>query len=161
MQIFCRADLNHSQSCCRTSKEGRQQEGFWKKYLWFLAISYHGIFNVITYDFLASTMSSISREYQWIVALLSPLVREYGVWIETKMSSKASSGLPPHKLMISHFKETRHAVFLSIMLGGIATPESTYCIIAMDFIINIYHGLKIVKKLNAGKNGKLIKVCSR
>ena len=108
----------------------------------------------MTYDFLATTMSGVPQEYQWIVAVLSPLLREYGIWIETKMSSMASSGVAPHKLVVRHFIETRHAVFLSVMLGGIATPESTYCIIAMDFLINIYHGLKIVRKSNAGKNGK-------
>ena len=43
--------------------------------------------------------------------------------------------------------EVRHASFLAIMLGGVATQATTYCVIGMDFALNIYHGLKIVYKL--------------
>ena len=99
-------------------------------------------------------MLGVPQEYQWIFAVLSPLLREYGIWIETKMSSMASSGVAPHKLVARHFIETRHTVVMSIILDGRATPESSFCIIAMDFLLNIYHGLKIVRKSNAGKNGE-------
>ena len=138
----------------RTSKESKQQQGFWKKYLWFIALSYHDIFNVKAYDLLAQSMSSVPKEYQWILAVLSPLLREYGILIVTKISSMASSGVAPHKLVVRHFIQTRHTVYLSIILEGIATPESALCILAMDFLINIFHGLKIVRKSNSGKNGE-------
>ena len=80
-------------------------------------------------------------------------MREITVWVTLKACKKVVGGALPHKMTVSHHLETRHAVFLSIILGGIATPESTYCIIAIDFIINIYHGLKIVRKSNEGDDG--------
>ena len=40
------------------------------------------------------------------------------------------------------------------MLGNIATTESQLCLIGIDFLMNMYNGLKIVKKSRAGANGK-------
>ena len=45
--------------------------------------------------------------------------------------------------------ETRHAIFLAIMMGN-ATDATVYTIIGIDFILNVYHGMQIVyKKINA------------
>ena len=45
--------------------------------------------------------------------------------------------------------ETRHAIFLAIMMGN-ATDATVYTIIGIDFVLNIYHGMQIVyKKINA------------
>ena len=102
---------------------------------------------------MGSAMSNISKNYQWILALATPLLREINIWAMVRACSKATGGAVPHKIIVCHYLETRHAIFLSMILGGIATTESTYCIIAVDFFINIYHGLKIAKKSNAGENG--------
>ena len=40
--------------------------------------------------------------------------------------------------------ELRHAIFLATMLGDAASVATTSVIIGMDFLLNIYHGLKIV-----------------
>ena len=45
---------------------------------------------------------------------------------------------------MNHYVEARHAVFLVTVLGDAATLNTTYVIIGMDFLLNIYHGLKIV-----------------
>ena len=44
----------------------------------------------------------------------------------------------------NHYVEARHAIFLASILGDIATIATTSVIIGMDFLLNIYHGLKIV-----------------
>ena len=44
----------------------------------------------------------------------------------------------------NHYVETRHAIFLATILGETATIATTSVIIGMDFLLNIYHGLKIV-----------------
>ena len=59
-----------------------------------------------------------------------------------------------------HYVETRHALFLATVLADAATLSTTYVIIGMDFLLNIYHGSKIVyftKKKKASpsdENGK-------
>ena len=137
----------------RIEKETRQQPGFWKRYLWFLGANSFIILSVWIYAALAAAMSTVPQEYQWLLATASPLVRKVSVWACVKLGYKASGGAPPHKLVVNDFLESRHAVFISVMLGGIATTESAYCIIAMDFLINIYDGYKIIKKTNTGEDG--------
>ena len=45
---------------------------------------------------------------------------------------------------IHHYVEARHALFLATILSDKATLATTSVIIGMDFLLNIYHGLKIV-----------------
>ena len=62
----------------------------------------------------------------------------------------------------NHYVEARHAIFLASILGDIATFATTSVIIGMDFLLNIYHGLKIVNFIKKKKaspsndNGKFI-----
>ena len=124
-----------------------------------------GLLPVWCYGLLATMFSSAPKEYQWILAILSPFAREIYVWEITKVCCKAANACDSEakheKAMIcGHMAETRHAVFLSIILGGVATAESTYCIIGMDFLINIYHGLKIIRKSNSGQDGVFISITS-
>ena len=44
----------------------------------------------------------------------------------------------------THYVEARHAIFLATILGDVATIATTFVIIGMDFLLNIYHALKIV-----------------
>ena len=44
----------------------------------------------------------------------------------------------------NHYVEARHAIFLASILGDVATIATTSVIIGMDFLLNIYHGLRIV-----------------
>ena len=98
-------------------------------------------------------MININPEYQWILALLVPILREVSIWTLLKAVSKAAVGFSPNEMTVYHSFETRYAVFLSIILGSIATAESSYCLIAIDFLTNLYHGIKIVKKSKAGEEG--------
>ena len=47
--------------------------------------------------------------------------------------------------------EVRHAFFLATILGEKATLATSAVIIAVDFILNIYHGFKIVYFINKKK----------
>ena len=53
---------------------------------------------------------------------------------------------------VSHYVEARHALFLVTILADAATLSTTSVIIGIDFLLNIYHGLKItyfIKKKKA------------
>ena len=64
------------------------------------------------------------------------------------------------KLSATHKMESRHALFLTIMVGSVATDETVYAVVGIDFLLNIYTGLKIVyllkysSKENAKEEGK-------
>ena len=47
--------------------------------------------------------------------------------------------------------EARHALFLATILGDAATLATTSVIIGMDFLLNVYHGSKIVYFINKKK----------
>ena len=74
------------------------------------------------------------------------------MWCLQAVSKRASGGeVESHDLKIacSHFMETRHAIFVSIMMGN-TTNATVYSIIGIDFALNIYHGMKIMRtKINA------------
>ena len=75
------------------------------------------------------------------------------MWCLTADSKQASGSGSRNsyylKFACSLFMETRHAIFISIMMGN-ATNATVYSIIGIDFALNIYHGMKIVRtKINA------------
>ena len=87
--------------------------------------------------------------------------RELFVWLLLKLAAKALGDYDMGtKLTIIHFVSLRHALALITVLGSVSTTETTYIILGIDFLINIYTSLKIVylvkfsKKENSGREGK-------
>ena len=128
-----------------------------------------------SYGFLGTAFLNAPKEYQWMIGIFTPLVRELFVWTLLEVSYKASgiSNLTrliqdnhgthskyPKKLKISciHYMGSRHALFLAVVMGSIATSVTTNIIIALDFIINVYLALKIIYLLKYSKkvNSKII-----
>ena len=107
------------------------------------------------YSLLGTGFAFVPKDYQWILGIFSPLAREFYVWLSLEVSFKAagpgSRGKESIVFPCKHYMEVRHASFLAIMLGGVATQATTYCVIGMDFALNIYHGLKIVYNLKYSK----------
>ena len=54
----------------------------------------------------------------------------------------------------AHYMESRHAVFLCTMMGSVASNESAYLILGMDFLMNIYNACKIISKFKKSKDEK-------
>ena len=44
-----------------------------------------------------------------------------------------------------------HALFLSVCVGAVATPVSTYLLLGIDFVANIHHTLGIIIKKKRGQ----------
>ena len=138
----------------RIDKNDKKQPGFWRRYLWFVGLYINLIFVMFCYVSFVLVMSSIPQKYQWILALISPLMRQIFLWVIEKLASKASGEALPHKLVIRDCINTWHAIIISVLLGGIASIESAYCIITMDFLINIFNACRIIKKNKSGTDGK-------
>ena len=105
------------------------------------------------YLFLGTAFAVVPLDYQWILGIVLPLVREFNIWNLTAVSNKAAGERARNSYTLrfacSHYMETRHAIFLAIMMGN-ATDATVYTIIGIDFVLNIYHGMQIVyKKINA------------
>ena len=127
------------------------------------------------YGFLGTAFLKAPKEYQWIIAIFTPLVREIFVWTLLEVSYRASgiSNLTrliqgthgshskyPQKLKLSciHYMGSRHALFLAVVMGSVATSATTNVIIALDFAINVYLALNIIYLLKYSKkeNSRII-----
>ena len=118
-----------------------------ERFVWFfLGLNFGVIIGVLTtYQLLGVAFSIVPKKYQWILALTTPFVREFRVWMAPKVACKTSGTKNAStKLICQHYMEIQHGVFLAVILGGLATTESTYCILALDFLINLYNTLRII-----------------
>ena len=97
-----------------------------------------------------------STRDQWILGLLSPLVKDISIAILFKVAYKSAEdgeqGRYFMKFSVIHNITTKHAVFLAILVGNVATPTTTYCIIFVDFAKALYSTLKIIHNKRNGRN---------
>ena len=139
----------HKFSYLRLPKNTRLQNNFKTRYTWhFVQIVFAFLFFGFGYAALGATFVKVPKKYQWFLAFICPFFKEIGcrtfLFIVHKAAgneeSKATKYLP------LHYSGTKHVIFLAIIVGGVATPTTTYCIIAADFLENIYYGWRIVRK---------------
>ena len=96
-----------------------------------------------------------SNNYQWILAFATPFVRDTITKILVFFVCKAAGTNSERSIILAkHYVSTKHAIFLTIIVGGVATPATTYSIIATDFVMAIYQGFKIIQKQRKGINTK-------
>ena len=114
-----------------------------KKYFWFVfACCAFIAFMTYGYSFLGFAFALFPRDYQWILGLLSPLAREFYIWGLRYFVSKGlvDGSVDDYKtrLSTSYYMETRHAIFLAIILGSIATPITCYCVIGIKIAYSCF-----------------------
>ena len=115
--------------------------------------SYSSILAAWGYLGLGTAFAVVPLDYQWILGIILPLVREFFVWNLTAVSNRAAGEQSRNSYTLrftcSHYMETRHAIFLAIMMGN-AADTTVYTTLGIDFVLNIYHGMQIIyKKINA------------
>ena len=137
----------------------RQQPESKKRYFWFWVLVGVLIARIWIYAFFGVLFSIVPKEYQLILGLISPLLREIVKFLLTRACNKAAGEdayeKNSTKFACAHYAETTHAIAIAIIISGAASTESTLCILGMDFLINIYHGIKIVRLHNLGKESKI------
>ena len=135
-------------------KHARKDKKFRKRYAWFFLTQLTGLLIAILYQIWTTAFIKVPQEYQWVLGLLTPIiVKDIFVWALDTLSSKATGQNKTHATNLScvHYIESKHAIFVSIMMGSILTELTQWIIIGMDFVMNLYTGLKIVYKLKYSK----------
>ena len=125
------------------TKTDRKNEKFRKRYLWFMANYFFMVLVAWGYDLFALTFTYVPNDYQWLLGLVSPLVRIFDVFVLNEIAKKAS-GIEETNFCSIHYMESRHALFFAIIIGSVATPLTIYLVIGIDFIMNIYNGIYVV-----------------
>ena len=97
------------------------------------------------YNILVKLFDMIQNEYQPIIALSLPAIRELNLWILTKLIGNAAMGdIIGAKLVGSHLVSTWHATFLCFTIGSLATDITSWVIMGLDFFINLSLSVRLV-----------------
>ena len=114
------------------------------------------IFFVWGYGVFGSAFTNAPPEYQWILVLVAPFVQDLFSKTLYKASCKsAGEGSQTNKsikFLVQHYVISKHTVFMAVIVGGVATPATSYCIMAIDFCKAMQKGVKIFKKFRCDPN---------
>ena len=99
----------------------------------------------LQYQVIVILFGKVPLQYQWAISLVLPMLREINLAISLKMTQSASETKAwPVVCSVTHYMSARHVLFITIIIGNVATHEASLCILAIDFIINMYLCLKLV-----------------
>ena len=117
----------------------RESESFRKRLMYFYIATTFSPIPVIEYAMIGAGLVYLDPSYQWIIAILLPVLRHVNTKILVKIASKAAQGdLKRVELPSAHQMITRHALFLTYTIGSVGTLTSMAIFLATDFIINMY-----------------------
>ena len=121
------------------------------KYAWHVVNIFALLIGVWGYGIFGSAFVNAQPKYQWILAFLNPLIREINfhlIYFASRKATNSEEGFSGKsvKLLTQHYAYAKHAVFLAVIVGGVGTPATNYCIVAIDFIEAIFDCLKIIRK---------------
>ena len=93
----------------------------------------------------------IPNDYQWILALFTPLPKMLFIKLFLKICSKGNGSITHSvKVTVVSTLELQHTLFLVLTMGFTATEATSYLILCMDFLVNGYDALKIMYKCKKG-----------
>ena len=126
-------------------KDWRQDKGFRSRLKFFYARFLATFLFTNLLQILKKLFVEVPSQYQWIVGIIVLIVREVHQWIMIKLSQKAS-GCNSWTVDCStgFLVKTMYAQYLAVILGSVATNETSALILGIDFLLNIYQCLKIV-----------------
>ena len=137
----------------------RKNDGFRKRLKYFfIALTFNQTL-LLQYSVIGKVLLTFRDKGQWLIAIFLPLIREFNIWITKKLAAKAADGDIVAANITTEFNvNTRHALFLSYVLGAISTTLSSAIILGLDFFYNIVIAIKIVwlRKRKPEDNGRAI-----
>jgi hypothetical protein len=94
-------------------------------------------------------MDKIPLMMQWVMAIIFPLQRELNLWVLSKLLEKSinfrnTTPLIP-TLTATISVNVVHAFFIAIVISSQATEMTSYCILAVEFLLNLYSSYKILR----------------
>ena len=98
------------------------------------------------YLLLGKTFLSIPRNFQWILAVFVPFLREIisrGVIIISNKEIDSCKSVITMAYL--HAIGSRHAIFLSVAVSSILDELTCYVLLGMDFLINVVLCLRIIR----------------
>ena len=125
--------------------QARSDETFWTRYGYYVLAQVMRYVAVLEYFFITLLFVMLHEDYQWGIAFLLPILREVNVYALQKICYKAA-GLKNTAITVTcaHEMTCRHAVYLSVALSLLATTNTAYFALGLDFIVNFLLCIKII-----------------
>ena len=129
-----------------------EKKSFQKRYAYYLSAQLFRLFAVLEYFVITWLFVTVDVEYQWTIGILLPIMREMNAWIFTRICYK-SAGFKSDAIKITSIHEMacRHAVFLSVALSLLATPQTAFLCIGLDFAVNFVLCIHIIWRTKRNK----------
>ena len=103
-------------------------------------------FMAVEYGVITKIFISMRLDLQWILALILPIIREINIWVITYLAKKAARGdIQSVMITCNHGVCTGHSLFLAYIVGNVATTVTAALILALDFMINVYLTVRIIR----------------
>ena len=133
-------------------KTKEHKTGFQRRYGFYILTQLFRYFAVLEYFFVAWLFVTVDSDYQWIIAILLTVLREINGRILTRICYK-SAGFKSDAIKVTaiHEMADRHAVFLSVALSLLATKETAFVCIGLDFTVNLIFCLQIIWRIRRKK----------
>ena len=124
----------------------RKNKEFHNRLKWLIFALTINQFMAVEYAMITKGFISMRPNYQWVLALILPIIREINIWIITCLAKKSARGdLQSVAITCNHGVCTGHSLFLTYIVGNVATNVTAVLILAMDFMINVYLTIRIIR----------------
>ena len=136
------------------AKSTRALPNILKRYAYYWSLIVALIIHSLWYSIYGSLFVKVPQDYQWILALFHIYVRDlfskFILEVAHRSAGKEARGKMSIKFLAGHYISTKHALFLGAIVGGVATPASSLCIMGTDFAKAMLSGYRIIKKHKKG-----------
>ena len=138
---------SHFPQSCRVESIFRKQFGY------FLVAQMLGNVNTWTYLAVALLFGVVSNDYQWILALILPIIREILQFLLSRVCYR-SAQCNDSTVAISSWctVATRQALFIAVQMSSVANNITSYLILAVDFTLNMILCFKIISRYKKNNN---------
>ena len=83
---------------------------------------------------------------QWLMGLVLPIVRELNTWILNKLlNMSVETDKIVAKLITTISINVVHSFFVAIIISSMANQITSFCILGVDFTLNLYMCYKIIR----------------
>ena len=103
--------------------------------------------SVINFQFcvMNKLFTMIRTDLQWILVIVLPLIKELNDFVITTLMCKvAKCNIMGAKSVVKIYLSYNYSLFFVLILGTRATEITNYCILAINFIYNLYLCFKII-----------------
>ena len=123
----------------------RNNSSFKKRFLYQLLYWIFTIVVVIAFNIIIDLIRRSRNEYQPILALTLPCLREVYERIATRIIRKSAEGdFPGATIVLKYTISGRYSIILCFIVGAIATNTTSWVLILVDSGINICYSLRII-----------------